>query len=188
MCGACRCGMPVTKAPGPRACGVLDYLTEQALRSLIHRSTRLQDAGNVEELAQLFSRGEIVFAGVGEVFAGSEGVRALMRRHLFYDANGSPANPELLYATGRALHYVSNIDIARAEDGALGAESHFLIVQQHGTSPPQIILGGRYRDSFGEAEGVFFIRRRVVEVHFIGETAAYLSTHPWGLSSRTARR
>jgi len=166
----------------------LDYPTEHALRSLIHRSTRLQDAGDVDGLAQLFSRGEIVFAGVGEVFAGSEGVRTLMRRHLFYDANGNLANPELLYATGRALHYVSNIDIFRGEDAVLGAESHFLIVQQHGTSPPQIIIGGRYRDSFGQAADGFYFHRRIVEVHFIGETGAYLSAHPWGELSRAARR
>ena len=167
---------------------MLDYPTENALRSLIHRSTRLQDAGNVEGLAELFSRGEIVFAGVGEVFAGTEGVRALMRRHLFYDANGNHANPELLYATGRALHFVSNIDIFAGADGSLGAESHFLIVQQHGASPPQIIIGGRYRDSFAQAEGVFYIQRRIVEVHFIGETGAYLNAHPWGQLSRAARR
>jgi SnoaL-like domain len=188
MCGASCCGTGVNAAPGPRACNLLDYATEHALRSLIHRSTRLQDTGNVEQLALLFRRGEIVFAGVGEVFSGTDGVRALMRRHLFYDANGNPANPELLYATGRALHYVSNIDIFRGEDGVLGAESQFLIVQQHGNSPPQIIIGGRYRDSFGQADEGFYFHRRIVEVHFIGETGAYLNAHPWGDLSRTARR
>jgi hypothetical protein len=167
---------------------LLDYATEHALRSLIHRSTRLQDTGNVEELAQLFSRGEIVFAGVGEVFAGTDGVRALMRRHLFYDANGNPADPELLYATGRALHYVSNIEVFTGEDGMLGAESHFLIVQQHGHNPPQIIIGGRYRDAFARDGGGFHFQRRIVEVHFIGETGAYLNAHPWGDLSRAARR
>lgn len=167
---------------------MLDYSTEQALRSLIHRSTRLQDGGHVEELSQLFSRGEIVFAGVGEVFSGVDGVRTLMGRHRFYDANGNPANPELHYATGRALHYVCNIDIFTGEDGTPGAESHFLIVQQHGSSPPQIVVGGRYRDSFGQAERDFYFRRRIVEVHFVGETDAYLNAHPWGDLSRAARR
>ena len=142
----------------------------------------------MEELAQLFSRGEIVFAGVGEVFAGTDGVRALMRRHLFYDANGNPADPELLYATGRALHYVSNIEILVGEDGMLSAESHFLIVQQHGHNPPQIIIGGRYRDAFARDGGGFHFHRRIVEVHFIGETGAYLNAHPWGDLSRAARR
>ena len=167
---------------------MLDYATEYALRRLIHRSTRLQDGGRVEDLARLFARGEIVFAGVGEVFVGTDGVRALMRRHLFYDANGNPANPESHYATGRALHYVSNIDVFTTEDGGLGAESHFLIVQQHGSSPPRIITGGRYRDSFGQSTEGFHFQRRIVEVHFIGETSAYLNTHPWGELSRAARR
>ncbi len=167
---------------------MLDYATEHALRSLIHRSTRLQDSGLVEDLAQLFERGEIVLAGVGEVFSGADGVRALMRRHRFYDANGNLANPELLYATGRALHFVTNVEVFSDDDGMLGAESHFLIVQQHGGAPPRIIVGGRYRDSFGQADGGYHFRRRIVEVHFIGETDAYLSAHPWGGLSRAARR
>ncbi|MBS0578262.1 MAG: nuclear transport factor 2 family protein [Proteobacteria bacterium] len=167
---------------------MLDYATEHALRALIHRSTRLQDCGLVEDLAQLFRNGEIVFAGVGEVFAGADGVRELMRRHRFYDANGNPANPEQLYATGRALHYVSNIDVFQAEDGSLGAESNFLIVQQHGSTLPRIVFGGRYRDRFEQAGGEMHFRRRIVEVHFVGDTGAYLTTHPWGDAPRAVRR
>jgi hypothetical protein len=158
---------------------VLGPATEYALRRLIHRSTRLQDDGQVEELAALFARGEIVLAGAGEVFSGTEGVRALLRRNLFYDANGVPADPERLYATGRALHYVSNIDVFADAAGGYGAESNFLIVQQHGSGPPRIIVGGRYVDSFGSTEGVCYFRRRIVQVHFVGETGDYIKSHPW---------
>jgi SnoaL-like domain len=158
---------------------LLDPAIEYALRRLIHRSTRLQDGGQVEELAALFAQGEIVLGGAGEVFSGTEGVRALLRRHVFYDANGAPADPERLYATGRALHYVSNIDIFGDASGGFGAESHFLIVQQHGSGPPRIIVGGRYLDSFGCADGDYHFRRRIVEVHFVGETSDYIKSHPW---------
>jgi SnoaL-like domain len=158
---------------------LLDPATEYALRRLIHRSTRLQDGGQVEELAGLFARGVIVLGGAGEVFSGTEGVRALLRRNVFYDANGVPADPELIYATGRALHYVSNIDIFVDTDGGFGAESNFLIVQQHGSGPPRIIVGGRYLDSFGHAQGDYYFRRRIVEVHFVGETGDYIKSHPW---------
>lgn len=157
---------------------MLDYASEYALRRLIHRSTQLQDRGQVEELAQLFARGQIVLGGVGQVFEGSAGVRTLLSRHLFYDANGEPANPAQVYATGRALHYLSNVDIFLDDSGTAAAESHFLIVQQHGGSP-RIVVGGRYLDSFGNTAKGFHFRRRIVEVHFVGDTAGYLTAHPW---------
>jgi hypothetical protein len=157
---------------------LFDFATEYALRRMIHRSTQLQDRGQVEELAALFARGEIVLGGVGQVFRGVEGVRTLLRRNLFYDANGQPADPARVYATGRALHYLSNVDVFLDEGGAPAAESLFLILQQHGGSP-HIVVGGRYVDSFGRDEGSFYFRRRMVEVHLVGDTADYLTTHPW---------
>ena len=96
----------------------MDFATEYALRRLIHRSAELQDLGQVEELAQLFARGEIVFGGLGQVFEGVEGVRALLSQNLFYDANGAPADPAQIYATPRALHYVTNVDIFLDLSGA----------------------------------------------------------------------
>jgi hypothetical protein len=157
---------------------MLDYATEYHLRRLIHRSTKLQDRGQVEELAQLFSQGEIVFGGAGQVFRGTQGVSALLKRNRFYDANGNPADPNQVYATARALHYLSNVDIYEGDAGTLSAESLFLIVQQVKESP-RIVIGGRYLDTFGEAEGCYHFKRRIVEVHFVGDTDGYLTSHPW---------
>jgi hypothetical protein len=157
---------------------MLDYATEYHLRRLIHQSTKLQDRGQVEELAQLFAHGEIVFGGAGQVFRGIQGVRALLERNRFYDANGNPADPSRVYATTRALHYLSNIDIYESDAGAVVAESLFLIVQQL-KERPRIVVGGRYLDTFGESGSRFHFKRRIDEVHFLGDTDGYLISHPW---------
>jgi len=156
----------------------MDYATEYAIRRLIYRSAELQDRGQVEELAQLFSHGEIIVGGLGHVYAGVAGVRDLLRRNIFYDGNGSPADPAVVHATTRALHYLSNVDIFDDPSGALAATSRFLIVQQHENSP-RIVIGGRYLDAFAEAKSGLHFRRRIVEVHLVGDTAGYLTTNPW---------
>jgi hypothetical protein len=157
---------------------MLDYATEHHLRRLIHQSVKLQDRGQVDELAQLFAEGEIVFGGAGQVFRGTHGVGSLLKRNRFYDANGKDADPSQVYATSRALHYLTNVDVYEGEAGALSAESSFLIVQQL-KELPRIVVGGRYLDTFGEAGGSYHFKRRIVEVHFLGETDGYLISHPW---------
>jgi hypothetical protein len=156
----------------------MDYATEYAIRRLIHRSAQLQDRGQVEELAQLFTHGEIVFAGVGQVFAGVDGVRDMLRRNIFYDANGLPADPTLVYATTRALHYLASVDIYLDAAGAACATSHFLIIQQHQHNP-RIVMGGRYLDSFACDDGAYYFRRRIVEVHLVGDSLGYMTSNPW---------
>lgn len=157
----------------------MDFATEYAVRRLIHRSAELQDLGQVEELAQLFARGEIVFGGLGQVYAGVEGVRNLLSQNVFYDANGTPGDPTQIYATTRALHYITNVDVFIDLTGCAAATSRFLIVHQRDGSP-RIVFGGRYLDSFAaEGDGHHF-RRRIVEVHIVGDTEGYLKTNLWG--------
>ena len=157
----------------------MDFATEYALRRLIHRSAELQDLGQVEELAQLFADGEIVFGGLGQVYSGVAGVRELLSQHVFYDANGVRANPAQVYATNRALHYLSNVDVFLDTAGEAAATSRFLIIQQR-ESRPRIVFGGRYLDSFSRGDGGYRFRRRIVEVHLVGDTKGYVSGHFWG--------
>jgi hypothetical protein len=156
----------------------MDFATEYAIRRLIYRSAELQDSGQVEALAQLFVRGEIVFGGPGQVFQGVDGVRSLLDQNVFYDANGLPADPARVFATTRALHYITNVDIFFDPGGGLAATSRFLIVGQHGGCP-RIVFGGRYLDSFASEEQSYHFRRRIVEMHLIGDTEGYIKTNFW---------
>jgi hypothetical protein len=179
MSGASRCGTPGTALSAPEAVITLDFATEYAVRRLIHRSAELHDLGQVEELAQLFAHGEIVFGGLGQVYEGVEGVRNLLSQHVFYDANGLPADPAQIYATTRALHYITNVDIFLDLTGSAAATSRFLIVHQRNGSP-RIVFGGRYLDSFAAGDGGYHFRRRIVEVHITGDTEGYVKTNLWG--------
>lgn len=157
----------------------MDFATEYALRRLIHHSAELQDLGQVEELAQLFAHGEIVFGGLGQVFRGVEGMRQLLSQHVFYDANGSPADPAQIYATPRALHFITNVDVFFDPAGGAAATSRFLIIRQHDESP-RIVFGGRYVDAFAMGEHGYHFRRRIVEVHIVGDTEGYVKANLWG--------
>ncbi len=170
--------MRETAARGRKALLIIDFATEYAARRLIHRSVDLQDSGQVEELAQLFSQGEIIVGGLGHVYVGVAGVRDLLRRQLFFDANGLPADPATVYATTRALHYLSNVDIYLDSNGAVAATSRFLIVQLR-DRVPRIVIGGRYSDSFAVGEEGLHFRRRIVEAHIVGDTEGYLMSNPW---------
>jgi hypothetical protein len=157
----------------------MDFATEYAVRRLIHRSAELHDLGQVEELAQLFAHGEIVFGGLGQVYEGVAGVRNLLTQHVFYDANGLVADPAQMYATTRALHYITNVDIFLDMAGSAAATSRFLIVRQSDANP-RIVFGGRYLDSFATGDQGYHFRRRIVEVHIVGDTAGYVKTNLWG--------
>ena len=117
-------------------------------------------------------------AGWATRMSASKGVRDLLRRNLFFDANGAPADPTLVYATTRALHFISNVDVYLDSSGELAATSRFLIIQAR-DRVPRIVIGGRYRDSFGQGEEGLHFRRRIVEAHIVGDTEGYLTTNPW---------
>lgn len=156
----------------------MDYETEFEMRRLIHRCAECQDQGQIEELATLFQYGEIILAGVGQVFVGPQGVKALMSRTMFYDANGQQADPALVYATSRAMHYISNLDAYFDEARVPCANSRFMIVQQT-TADLRIVLGGRYVDSFVRIDGRLHFKRRITEVHLVGNSMGYLASNPW---------
>lgn len=156
----------------------MDHATEYAIRRLIHRSAELHDEGRVEELAGLFRHGEIVLAGVAQVFRGVAGAREVLRRTVFYDANGVPADPAAVYATPRAMHYITNLDVYRDDAGTVCASSQFMIIQQR-EQGPRPVIGGRYRDSFAHIDDSYWFRRRVTEVHLVGDSVGFLTTNPW---------
>lgn len=176
MSGACRCGGRAIEVPVPEA--IMDHATEYAIRRLIHRSSELHDQGRVEELAGLFRHGEIVLAGVAEVFRGVDGAREVLRRTVFYDANGEPADPGEVYATPRAMHYITNLDVYRDAGGTVCASSQFIVLRQR-EQGPQPVIGGRYLDTFAQIADAYWFRRRVTEVHLVGDSVGYLTMNPW---------
>jgi hypothetical protein len=156
----------------------VDHATEYSIRRLIHRCADLQDQGRVTEIAALFRHAEIVLAGVGQVFRGEVGALEILKRTIFYDANGEPADPVLVYATPRTVQYVTNIDVYVGGDGEPCATSRFMIVRQTDRGP-QPIMGGRYVDAFCRIDDAFWFRRRVAEAHLVGDSAGSLTSNPW---------
>jgi hypothetical protein len=156
----------------------MNYETESAIARLINHYTDLLDEGRIEELCELFRYGEIVLAGVGQVFAGPAGVREMIGQTIYYDANGMPADPSRMYATTRAIHYVTNISAYFDADGRPAATSKLLVVQQR-KRDLCTVLGGRYVDAFVEVEGELWFKRRILEVRLIGDTPGYFKANPY---------
>jgi hypothetical protein len=154
----------------------MNYETESAMRRLIHHYAELLDEGRIEELCELFRYGEIVMAG--QVFAGPDGVREMIGQTIYYDANGNPADPSRMYATTRAIHYVSNINAYFDADEQPAATSKLLVIQQR-KRELCTVLGGRYMDAFVEVDGALWFKRRILELHLIGDSLGYFKANPY---------
>lgn len=156
----------------------MDYVTEHEIRHLVYQAAELQDRGRVKELAALFRHGEVILAGVGQVFSGSESVREFLRSFVYYDANGARADPLRVYATSRTTQYIANFEAHFDEAGSPSATSRFIVLQQRGHEA-RVVLGGRYVDSFMRVEDRLWFRRRIMEVELLGDSVGYLSSNPW---------
>ena len=69
-----------------------------------------------------------------------------------------------LHETGRS--FVADLDLGR-------------VVQAVADGGPYPVIGGRYLDSFTVVGAEYWFRRRVAEVHLLGDSVGYLTANPW---------
>ncbi|WP_246142601.1 nuclear transport factor 2 family protein [Nocardioides rubriscoriae] len=119
------------------------------------------------------------FAGVGALFAhgafvgvrGAAAVQALYeqttRRHPVpgHDGPGTP----------RTQHQVSNVVVEVDDDAGTGTcRSRFTVLQATDTLPLQVVVAGRYRDTFHRIDGVWWFASREADVDLVGDVSQHL--------------
>jgi|SRR5689334_3898810 3-phenylpropionate/cinnamic acid dioxygenase small subunit len=143
-----------------------------AVSKLIYEYAARVDAGDFDGVAALFEhatyRGVVDeetvsnFSGVDEVRACFEGM--VMR----YD-DGTP----------RTKHVTTNVAVDADEAGGTAtARSYFTVLQGVEGAPLQIIVAGRYYDTFERVDGDWRFTDRLIYSDLIGDLSRHLKVNP----------
>ncbi|WP_182524640.1 nuclear transport factor 2 family protein [Nocardioides dongkuii] len=138
------------------------------IENLLYLYAERIDAGDFDGVADLFAHGRIhgqEGGPPGAVFEGRDAVRRLYgattRRH----DDGTP----------RTHHAVTNARIDVDEDaGTATCSSRYLVAQATPELPLQVIVTGRYRDTFHRLEGRWWFDTRTMYVDLVGDLSHHL--------------
>ena len=139
------------------------------IENLLHTYADRIDRGDFDGVAALFTHGRVhgVEGGGPEtVFEGRDRVRALYGRTTrIYDDTGTP----------KTKHVTTNAIIEVDEEaGTATAQSYFLVTQATAELPLQVIVTGRYRDTFQRIDGRWWFDTRTMYVDQTGELGHHL--------------
>ena len=138
------------------------------IENLIYHYAELIDAGDLDGVAALFARGRILGMEDGPpetVFEGAARVRQMygMATRLYDD--GTP----------KTKHLTSNVQIYVDDDADTArATAYYCVTQATPDLPLQIIVTGRYRDTFHRVDGSWWFDSRTMYVDQVGDTSHHL--------------
>jgi 3-phenylpropionate/cinnamic acid dioxygenase small subunit len=138
------------------------------IENLLYAYAEAIDAGDLDAVAALFAHGRIHGAEggpPGTVFEGRDAVRGLyeMATRLYDD--GTP----------KTHHVTTNARIEVQEDaGTATCSSYYLVTQATPDLPLQVIVTGRYRDTFHRVDGTWCFDTRTMYVDQTGDLSHHL--------------
>lgn len=144
---------------------------QEQIRNLLGRYCELMDAGQFDDLADLFARATLADEH-GAVFAtGAEEIRALWERQTILYPTDSRAEHD---GTPATKHVTANPVIDVDGDSAT-CSSSYIVFQGTDALPLQPIVTGRYRDTFSrdDTETWHFTQRRYALDH-VGDLSQHL--------------
>ena len=139
------------------------------IENLLYTYAERIDAGDFEGVGELFAHGRILGRPDGPpetVFEGRDRVRALYERSTRrYDDTGTP----------RTKHLTTNALIEVDEDaGTATCRSSFCVLQATEALPLQVVITGRYLDTFQRIEGTWWFGDRTMVVDQTGDLSQHL--------------
>lgn len=138
------------------------------IENLIYTYAERLDAGDLDGVAGLFAHGRICGIENGPpetVFTGTTGVRRMyeMATRLYDD--GTP----------KTKHNTTNVQIHVDEDrGTADSSSYYCVTQATPELRLQVIVTGRYRDTFHRIDGVWWFDTRTMFVDQVGDMSHHL--------------
>ncbi|MDO9456198.1 nuclear transport factor 2 family protein [Nocardioides sp.] len=143
----------------------------RAIEHLLYTYAERVDAGDFAGVGALFEHG--AFFGV----AGADAVAALFeqttRRHPVAGTDG----PDGPHGPGTPLtqHVVTNAVVEVDEPaGTASCRSRFQVLQATEILPLQVIVAGRYRDTFHRLDGAWWFRSRQAHLDLVGDVSQHL--------------
>jgi ketosteroid isomerase-like protein len=149
------------------------FLAEEASRreieTLMMTYAALQDAGELDDVAQLFTYGAFIVDKVPTAFRGAADIGEMKHRHDHRYPDG----------TLRTKHVTTNVRIDIDANGhAAKAESYFTVLQATEDLPLQVIMAGRYSDKFVNIDGRWWFEERFVHTDLIGNMSGHVVDSP----------
>jgi 3-phenylpropionate/cinnamic acid dioxygenase small subunit len=142
------------------------------IENLVYTYAERLDAGDLDGVAALFAHGRICGMEDGPpetVFAGVARVRQMyeMATRLYED--GTP----------KTKHLTTNVALRVDEHaGTAQGSAYYCVTQATPELPLQVIVTGRYRDTFHRVDGTWWFDTRIMYVDQVGDTSQHLKFSP----------
>lgn len=144
--------------------------TEVAVTNLLYRYAEMVDAGQFEELRDLFAHARcIVLPPPAEPVDGATMADLMASTTIRYD-DGTP----------HTRHVITNPILTVDEEGGVAScRSYYTVFQQTPSLPLQAVVAGRYHDGFARIDGEWhFTLRDYTMIDMVGDTSQHLRIEP----------
>jgi 3-phenylpropionate/cinnamic acid dioxygenase small subunit len=142
--------------------------SEREIENLVYAYAELFDAGDLDGVAALFAHGRICGVEDGPpetVFEGTARVRQMYEMAVRLHDGGTP----------RTKHFTTNVQLRVDEEaGTARGSAYYCVTQATAGLPLQIIVTGRYRDTFHRIDGAWWFDTRIMFVDQVGDTSHHL--------------
>ena len=139
--------------------------SQQRIEQLLYAYAECIDAGDFAGVGALFAEGEIRATRDGPQIRGAEAVQQLYAATVRLYGDGTP----------RTKHVTSNVMVQVDEAvGTATARSYFTVLQQLEDFPLQVIVAGRYHDTFARVDSGWRFKVRRMYVDLQGDLGRHL--------------
>jgi hypothetical protein len=144
------------------------YRAEHEIAKIVYGYADALDTGDFERLGEYFRRGRVRVDGSDDVYEGTDGVLGMFRAFTrFYD--GIPSTK----------HVTTNLMIDVDDSGrSATAKSYFTVLQARPELPLQVVIAGRYADTFEQIDGTWYLTDRFEYCDLIGDLRAHIAGNP----------
>ncbi|MGH9205368.1 MAG: nuclear transport factor 2 family protein [Acidimicrobiales bacterium] len=150
--------------------GEHDQPDTQAIANLVYSYAERLDLGDFKGVADLFSHATFraILGDAIDVHEGADAVLKVFNR-LVATYGGSP----------RTKHVTTNLIIEVDEHGDFaGCRSYFSVLQSLEDFPLQVVISGRYHDSFERVNGKWRFADRLIFSEFMGDLSRHMKRMP----------
>jgi 3-phenylpropionate/cinnamic acid dioxygenase small subunit len=138
------------------------------IENLVYTYAERIDAGDLDGVAALFAHGRIRGMEDGPpetVFEGTTRVRQMYEMATRLHDDGTP----------KTKHFTTNVKIVVDDAaGTAHGSAYYCVTQATADLPLQVIVTGRYRDTFHRIDGVWWFDTRIMFVDQVGDTSHHL--------------
>ncbi|MCK0173214.1 MULTISPECIES: nuclear transport factor 2 family protein [Mycobacteriaceae] len=138
------------------------------IENLVYTYAERIDAGDLDGVAALFAHGRICGMEDGPpetVFEGTVRVREMYEMATRLHDDGTP----------KTKHFTTNVRLEVDDDtGTARGSAYYCVTQATPELPLQVIVTGRYRDTFHRIDGAWWFDTRIMFVDQVGDVSHHL--------------